>query len=49
MAGEDHGPDWVGEMWRCRACEAREALQREHRENGADPGAGAYYGVRRVD
>jgi threonyl-tRNA synthetase len=48
MADEDHGPDYVAEMWRCRACETRDALQRSHRENGKDPGGGAYYGVKPV-
>lgn len=47
MSREEDGPDFKAEMWRCRACEATEALSKSYSENGG-AGSGAKFTARAV-
>jgi len=49
MADEDHGPDYVGDLVRCRGCEARDAVARAARENAnGDPLSGIHFFAKEV-
>lgn len=49
MADEEHGPEYVSEAIRCRACEATAAAANAMRENAkGDPLNGMYFIAREV-
>jgi len=48
-ADRDHGPDYEGHGYRCRACEARDVKAREFSEDSNASTAGMHFVAVRVD